>query len=195
MSRTDPPLDLARRQAMFSGAWRDPARPWVVSVIGYVSIAFGYIFFLLKGAYLLVQFVDESWIRENVNVDFARPDITPLEFLIGVLILLVGIGLSLASLAGGIGLLKLRQWGRRLVMLYAIGAITMTILVGIWKLARVDREIELAMQSTTRPVEGFNIDEQRNFVFANSVIQPIVMLVWPITILTILTRAHVRKAF
>lgn len=172
--------------------WRRPDRPWQLSTIGYVGMAMGYIGFLLKGVTLVMQFVPVDVIRKNLNPDFNR-DVTPTEFTISVLSLGIGMVLSLLSLAGGIGLLKMRRWGRQTMRLYAIGAIVMTLLMAGWGVSNFERRFQQQV-TAGRLEEGVDLQQERNLAMLRQVIQPVALLVWPMAIITILGRRPIVEA-
>lgn len=178
------------------GVWRRPDRPGAVSVISYVLIGLGYVGFLLKGVFLVVSFLDVETLR-GFNPDFNRPELTRAEFAISTLQYVAGMLVSLTALAGGIGLLKMRGWGRRLAIAYAVAALLMTVSNGVWKLATFDRQFELMVQSNTRMMAdpSVSVADRKNKQFTVWLLAPIAQLMLPGAILGILTRRHIIEAF
>jgi hypothetical protein len=172
--------------------WRRPDRPWQLSAIGYVGMAIGYIGFLLKGVTLVMQFVPVDVIRKNLNPDFNR-DVTEGEFTVSVISLAIGMVLSLLSLAGGIGLLKMRRWGRKTMRVYAVGAIIMTLLLAGWSFSNFDRRFQQQV-SAGRLEDGVDLQQERNLAMLRQVINPPALLIWPLAIITILGRRPIVEA-
>jgi hypothetical protein len=101
--------------------------------------------------------------------------------------------LSLLSLAGGIGLLKMRRWGRQTMRLYAIGAIVMTLLMAGWGVSNFERRFQQQV-TAGRLEEGVDLQQERNLAMLRQVIQPVALLVWPMAIITILGRRPIVEA-
>ncbi len=176
--------------------WRDPARPWQASVIGYFCLVIGYLGFLLKGvAFVTFFLVSDEWIRANINPEYARPDITPQMFTLLGIGQLAGVAISLVALVAGFGMLKMRRWGLAAARLYAISAILATLIEGGYRVATFDDQFRMMVQSTTQPAEGINYDDARNRHFFGLTLSSLARLTMPMVILALIRKPHVTDRF
>lgn len=176
--------------------WRDPARPWQASVIGYFCVVIGYLGFLLKGvAFVTFFLVSDEWIRANINPEYVRPEISPQMFTLLGIGQLSGVVISLVALVAGFGMLKMRRWGLSAARLYAISAILATLIQGGYRIATFDDQFRMMVQSTTQPAEGINYDEARNRHFFGITLSSIARLTMPIAILALIRKPHVTDRF
>jgi hypothetical protein len=181
--RANAPLDYATRGASL---WMNPNRPKTLSLVAYVAIAIGYIGFIWKPLTLTPFVID----ARKINPNYIYPDLTPMEYVGAIVWVIVGAAFSLVQIAGGIGTLKMRRWGVKLLAIYALAAITMSLLQAGHRLIYFDRWMELQAGATTQAV---NMREMQQGGALVVVVGTAALLLWPIIILTVLTRKHVRK--
>jgi hypothetical protein len=178
-----------------AGIWSNPARPRPLTIIAYISVALGYVGFLLKtSTFAVLTLLSETFIRQNINPNYVAPDISPGEFAFAAAVGFAGLITSLLSLAGGIGLLKMRRWGRSLLMMYAAAALTLVLVNGIRNVATFDRRFELSLSATTRPDEQQELADTKNQTFLVSLVAPVALMIWPAAVLSILTRPYAKAA-
>jgi len=165
-----------------------PQPPPAVRWIGYLSLAIGYFGLTLKPVALAPLFFD----LRRIKPDYVAPQYTPAEFTYVVLYALIGAAVSAVALAGGLGVLKMRPWGRTLLLAYATCAVVLTLVTAAYGIAQFDRATELVVASSTQPVD---VPRLRNFQMFFLVSGTLARLLWPAILLTVLTRPHVKRAF
>ncbi len=185
-SNPDAPKTPTDYQTRASSLWLNPHRPKTLSLVAYVAIAIGYLGFIWKPL-MLTPFVIDA---RKINPNYVYPDLAPLEYVGSVVWLLVGALVSLVQIAGGIGTLKMRRWGVRLLIVYAFAAIVMSLLNAGYKLTNFQRWMELQAGASTQPVNMLELQQGGALVIA---IGTMSLLLWPAIILTVLTRKHVRQ--
>ena len=197
---TTPPTtrlrDLPRAQAATlhprpapQGIWNRPDRPFVVGVLGWVCAAIGYVSFFLKGSQLPSYFIDMKWL----NPAWKPMPLTRYQFLANITLLLAEMALALLAIAGGLGCLKLREWARRTLFWYAIAGIALGLLKFIYQMSTFDQQIDFRISTTSEAVDRNLLANREFFYLATTTLMT--SLIWPLLVLAILTRRHVRKAF
>ena len=183
----DLPPELAPA-AIEYGLWNRPDRPKVVGIIGWVSAAVGYLAFVFKASQLPSHFMDMTWL----NPDFKPPPYSREQFAGIVFLLIAEMLLGLACIAGALGTLKMREWGRRLLISYALAALVLSVLKAIFQFHYFDFMVQYQLSSTTQPIDRRQFE---NAQFFNLIVATAMMPVWPLLVLGILTRRHVKQAF
>jgi hypothetical protein len=178
------PLDYQSRAASL---WMNPNRPKTLSMLAYIAIALGYLGFIWKPLTLTPLVID----ARKINPNYIYPDLSPGEYVGVILWVVAGTFFSMVQIAGGIGTLKMRRWGVRLMFVYAFAAIVMTLLNAGYRLVFFQRWMELQAGATTQAV---NMQDMQRSGALVVVVGTAALLLWPIIILTILTRGHVRRA-
>ena len=163
-------------------------RPKIIGFVGWVCAGIGYMSFVLKGAQLPSYFMDMRWLNPN----FVPPPYSRGQFTIAVSILLAEMLLGLVSIAAGLGSLKLREWGRKLLIVYGIASIVLTLLKASWQIAMFDFMLDYQLSTTTQPIDRASIENPQFFAL---IVSSIVQLFWPTLVIVIATRRSVRDAF
>ena len=171
--------------------WRNPNRPWQLSLIGYFCVVVGYIGIVWKIPSNSSLFISTEFLKK-VNPSFIEPKYTSIEYVYSLATVLLGTLVSIIALAGGIGVLKLRPWGRKFIIIYATSAIFMTIVKCGWGTIFFDNQVDRIIQSTTQPVERESVERAQTTVITFGTPAE---LVAPIAMLTILNRRAIREVF
>ncbi|MFT3787739.1 MAG: hypothetical protein QM770_16480 [Tepidisphaeraceae bacterium] len=165
-----------------------PERPKTVSIVAYLAIAIGYVAFILKGTSLTPFLID----ARKINPQYIYPDLTPFEKYSAIGITMFEMALQLMCFVGGIALLKLRPIGRKLLITFAVLGILLVIYQTSYNATHFQRFVELQAGATT---QAYDINKLRNDGLMKIGIMTPVLLMWPLIILTVLTRKHVKEAF
>jgi hypothetical protein len=171
------------------GATR-PRRPKIVGFIGWICAGLGYASLILKGSQLPSYFVPEK--MKAINPEWKPPPFSREEFTIAVFILFAEMFVGVICMSGGLGCLKLREWGRKLVIGYGILSITLTIAKSAWQIHMFDFMIEYQRSMTTQPITE---DVTGNLRYFALIVSAIAQLLWPLIVISILTRPHIKDVF
>jgi hypothetical protein len=182
--------DLPPVSPLEEGAPARRRRPKIVGFIGWICAGLGYASFILKGSQLPSLLVPEK--MKWMNPDWKPPPFSHGQFTIAVFILLAEMFVGLICMSGGLGCLKLREWGRKLLIAYGIASIILTIAKSAWQIAMFDFMIEYQRSMTTQPVMQ---DATGNLRYLALIIMAGAQLMWPLIVISILTRRHVKDAF
>ena len=166
-------------------------RPKIIGFVGWITAGIGYLSFVLKGAQLPSYFFPE-WVKSAINPAWTPPPYSRGQFAIAVSILLAELLLALVAVAGGLGSLKLREWGRRLLIAYGVAAILLTLVKSAWQISMFDFMLDYQISTTTQPVNRASMENPQFFAL---ILSSIVQLFWPIFVIIIATRRYVRDAF
>lgn len=174
-----------------STVWRNPNRPWQLSLIGYFCVVIGYIGILWKIPSNSNLFLNADLLRK-VNPNYVDIPYSAFEYVFVLSMVLIGTVVSFIALAGGIGTLKLRAWGRKAVIIYASCAIALTLAKCVWSFVRFDDDVGRMISSTTQPVDPEAARRSRATVL---VFGTLAQLIAPMAMLTILNRRVIRDVF
>ncbi|HQY89453.1 MAG TPA: hypothetical protein PK402_12445 [Tepidisphaeraceae bacterium] len=177
--------------------WRNPNRPWQLSLIGYFCVIVGYFGVILKIPTSAPLFVSTEFLRK-FNPSFPEQHYGAVEYVYALTTVLVGTIVSFIAIAGGIGVLKLRAWGRKCVIIYASAAIVMTLVKCVWTATHFEAEVArivAATTQTTQPIEPADPEAVRRSRATVLFFGTISQLVAPAAMLTILRRRPIREAF
>lgn len=189
--RADLPPEFAGAVApRHTGIWNRPDRPRIVGIIGWVCAAIGYLSFVIKLAQMPSFFFPD--LMKAFNPNYVLPPYTRGQFLGSVLILLAEALIGLLAIAGGLGSLKLREWGRRLILAYAVAALAMSVVRGVFQYVTFDAMLDNAIAASTQPIDRQAAENAQFFYFVTSTMM---FAVWPLLVITIMSRRHVRQAF
>lgn len=183
-----PPAEYPPIRATHDGIWNRPDRPKLVGIVGWICAAVGYLAFILKGGTLVRYFSDMKWLNPN----YVAPVLTRNQYAAEVFLVLADMAVGLLAIAAGLGALKVREWGRRLLIWYAIAALVVGLLKAIYQFASFDSMLDHAIAASTQPVDRPTA-ENREFFFLISA--TLMMAIWPILVIVVATRRHVREAF
>jgi hypothetical protein len=167
--------------------WTRQDRPKMLGLLGYLCLALGYVGFILFGTGLFPFFVD----ARKLNPKYIYPDVTPFENLAAMLYLVFMAILCLTLLAGGIGLLRMKFWGKRVVTICACVMLSLIVLKFLDLSIRLDRHADLQMQATTQPLVA---NEVKQALLMHGLISSAMFAVFPLIALTILTRRYINEA-
>lgn len=171
------------------GMWNRPDRPLVVGVIGWICAAIGYFTFFLKGSQLPAAIgMDMSWLTPG----YKPMPLTRFQFMANISILLVDMAIGLMAIAGGLGVLRLREWARRTLVYYALIGLAFGLLRTIYQIAMLDAQIDFQISTTTEAVDRNAFGNTQFFYLITTAMMG---GVWSLLVLGIMTRGHVRKAF
>lgn len=174
--------------AAHAGIWNRPDRPKIVGIVGWVTAGLGYLNFVIKGGFLFHYFSDMKWLNPN----YVPRVLTRGQFAAEVSLTLADMAIGLLAIAAGLGALKLREWGRRSLIYYAIASLTLGLLRAIYQFSSFDAMMDGAIAAATQPVNRQSAENREFFVLISATVM---MAVWPILVLMISTRRYVRAAF
>lgn len=166
-------------------------RPKIVGIVGWVCAGIGYASFFLKGSQLPSYFAQDM-LKKYVNPDWKPPALSRGQFSIAVSILFAEMFVALICMSGGLGALKMREWGRRLLIIYGITAIVLTLLKGAWQISMFDVMLDYQISATTQP---YDRTAGGNAQFFALIVSTVSQLLWPAIVLSIVTRRYVKDAF
>lgn len=170
------------------GIWFNPSRPKIVAFFGFVCLAIGYVGFVMKGAGLPALFMDMKWLNPNYKpIPYNR-----VQFTVTVFIVLIDLLIHLVCIAGAIGTLKMRHWGRKTLIAYAVGGIVFTLLKTAWQISMFDFMIDYQLSTTTQPVDHQQMQNQQFFAL---IVMTIVQLLWLGLVIVLLTNRYIRGRF
>lgn len=174
---------------VYRGIWYRPDRPRIVGMAAWICVAIGYLGFLLKGSQLPSLFMkDMTWLNPNWKpMPFSRE-----QFAIVVLILIAEMILSLVCIAGAMGALRMKHWGRRTLIWYALIGAVMTLGKAAWQVSMFDFMLDYQMSTTTQPVDRASLE---NIQFLNLIIMTIVMLAWSGILLVLMKNRFIVESF
>jgi len=176
--------------AASAGIWNRPDRPKIVGIVGWVTAAIGYVSFILKLSQLPVFFFPEH--MKVFNPNFVLPPYTRGQFAGSVLLLMAEAIVGLIAIAGGLGSLKLREWGRRAILVYGGAALVLSVVRGVFQYVTFDAMLDGMIAASTQPIDRHAAENSQFFFFLTSTAM---FAVWPAIVLTTMTRRHVRQAF
>lgn len=165
-------------------------RPKAVGFIGWICAGLGYASFIMKGSQLPSYFFPDK--MKWINPEWKPPPFSHGQFTIAVLILFSEMFIGLICMSGGLGCLKLREWGRKLAITYAVTSIILTIAKSAWQISMFDFMIEYQRSMTTQPV---TLDAAGNMRYFALIVMSGIQLLWPLLVIILLTRRYVRDAF
>ena len=196
----DPPHDLpvtTRRlrdlppslaPARHDGLWNRPDRPKIVGILGWITVAIGYLSFILKGGGSIRYFSDMKWLDPG----YVAPVLTRNQYAAEVSLVLAELAIGLLAIAAGLGTLKLREWGRRLLIAYALAALATGALKAIYQFASFDGLVARTVAAATQPIDRQAVENRGFFILITFTLMS---AVWPLIVLTLATRRHVSDAF
>jgi heme/copper-type cytochrome/quinol oxidase subunit 3 len=170
------------------GLWNRPDRPRTVGFIGWVTVAAGYVSFCVKGGTLPRYFIDMRWLNPN----YVAPVLTRGQFATEVLMIVADMLLGLMAIAVGLAALRMRDWGRRGLIWYASIALLLGAIKATYQFTMFDTMIDQGIAASTQPIDR-QMAENREFFYL--VTATPMMAVWPLLVLWIATRPHVRRAY
>lgn len=165
-------------------------RPKIVGFIGWVCAGLGYASFIMKGSQLPSYFIPDK--LKWMNPDWKPPQLSRGDFTIAVSFLLIEMLVGLVCMSAGIGCLKMREWGRRLAIVYAVVSIVLTILKCVWQVHMFDFMLDYQQSMTTQP---FDRELAGNREFFALISMSVMSLFWPLIVISILTRRHIKDIF
>lgn len=171
--------------------WRNPNRPWQLSLIGYFCVVVGYIGIVWKIPSNSKLFLSADFLRK-VNPSYVDVPYSAFEYVFVLSMVLIGTIVSLVALAGGIGVLKMREWGRKAILIYATCAIILTLAKCVSSAMRFEEDVQRMIASTTQPVDPEAARRSRATVLVFGTLS---QLVAPMAMLTILNRRVIREVF
>jgi hypothetical protein len=172
------------------GIWYRSDRPRVVGIIGWVCAAIGYGAFVLKAPQLLIYFWPS--ILKSVNADWVPMQLSRGQFAASVFILLAELALALFTIAAGLGALKMKEWGRRSLVWYALLAAVLTVIKTGWQIFMFDTMLDYHATTTTQP---FDRQTAGNAQFVVLLIMAAVQLLWAAMVASLMTRMYVKEAY
>lgn len=166
-------------------------RPKIVGLIGWICAGLGYASFILKGAQLPSYFFPEM-LQKYVNAQWHPPHLSRGQFTIAVFVLFAEIAVGLICMSGALGALKMREWGRKLLLIYAALSVLLTIVKTAWQIYMFDFMLDYQISLTTQPVDRELAGNRQFFAL---IVSGFAQLLWPAIVASILTRRHVKDAF
>ena len=162
----------------------------MIGFIGWICAGLGYASLILKGSQLPSYFFPEK--LKAINPEWKPPPLSREEFTIAVLILFAEMFVGVICMSGGLGALKLREWGRKLLIGYGVLSIVLTIAKSAWQIHMFDFMIEYQRSMTTQPITQ---DETGNLRYFALIVSATAQLLWPLIVISILTRPHMKDRF
>lgn len=156
---------------------------------GFLCLAVGYVGFVMKCAQLPVLFFDMKWL----NPEFKPIPYSREQFTIAALSLFLGIAISILCATGAVGALKMRHWGRRLLLWYAILGAAYTLAKSAWQISMFDFMLDFQLSTTTQPL--FDRATMENRQFFALVVMTIIQLAWFASLVLLLTNRWVKESF
>jgi len=164
-------------------------RPWQVSVIAFPAIIFGYLGVLLKPAITLPYLSDMRWLIDS----WQAPERIAGEWAFQVYVVFaVGVFQSALCLVSGMGLLKMREWARKGILVYAVLSLFMTAAYVAFQIYSSDEVVKRVMASTT---EILRQDDVRAGHMSMVVVSTMMRLPFLLLILGFMLSGNVRQAF
>ncbi len=174
--------------AVPQGIWYRPDRPKIVGMAGWFCAAIGYVGFIMKGSQLPALFSDMKWLNpEYKPIPYNRE-----QFTIAALILFAEMAIALLCIAGALGTLKMRHWGRRTLIKYALIGAGFTIAKTIWQIHMFDFMLDYQLSVTTQPVDRHMLENRQYFAL---MVMTGVRLLWFTGLLVLLTNHHIVESF
>ncbi len=156
---------------------------------GFLCLALGYVGFVLKGASLPALFSDMKWL----NPEYKPMPLDRVQFSIYASMIFVDLFIHLVCIAGAIGLLKMRHWGRRTLIWYAgIGAVYLLIKTA-WQIHMFDFMLDFQLSTTTQPL--FDRETMANRQFFALVVMTAIQLAWSAALILLLTNRFIVDRF
>lgn len=185
-SRSRLPLPPPAKRGLFF----NPDRPKIVGMAAWFCMAIGYVGTVMKTAQLPVLFFPEQ--MKKLNPNFIPIPYSREQFSIAVFSLLIGIAISIGCIVAAVGTLKLRQWGRRGIIWYAIIGAVATLAKSAWQMRMFDFMIEFQLSTTTQPVDRQLMENRQFFAL---IVMTIVQLVWFGGLILVMSNHWVRERF
>jgi hypothetical protein len=189
---SDAPQNFRQRESPPTAThsiWFQPDRPKIVAMLGFLCLAIGYVGFVMKGAQLPSLFSDMKWL----NPDYKPIPYNRVQYSIAALLLLSSMLLSLIAIAGAIGTLKLRHWGRRTLIWYAIIGAMYTLAKTGWQISMFDFMLDFQLSTTTQPL--FDRETMANRQFFALIVMTGIQLAWSAGIVLLLTNRYIMSRF
>lgn len=171
------------------GIWFHPLRPKIIAFFGFICLAIGYVGFVTKGAGLPAIFMDMKWL----NPDYKPLPYNRVQFTVTAFIVFTDLLFHLVCIAGAIGTLKMRHWGRKTLLWYAILGSVFTLIKAAWQISMFDFMIDFQRSTTTQPLIDRATMENRQF-FA-LIVMTLIQLVWSALLVVLLTNRYIRGRF
>jgi heme/copper-type cytochrome/quinol oxidase subunit 4 len=164
-------------------------RPWQVSVIAYLAIVIGYLGVLLKPATSMPFLSDMKWLVENWQPPTRLP--YEWEFQI-VVVLILGFIQSTICLVSGWGLLRMREWARKGILIYAGLSLLMT---GAYVAFQLYSSGEVVSRTITSTSSVLNPADLRAQHLGMVVMSTLTRLPFLFLIFGFMTSRHIKQAF
>ncbi len=160
-----------------------PRRPTSVTVLAILGIILGALG-LCGMVSNLVQLVIKT------NPVLVQMDRSPVMHIWSPVSIVLGLGLTIALLAGSIGMLSLQTWARQMVLIYAVASLVLgvlgTIISAIWMIPIFN---QLASDPDPAVRMGGVVGKYSLFI------SPVIGAIYPVFVLVFLRRRNVVEAF
>lgn len=160
-------------------------------MIGFLCLAIGYVGFVLKGTQLPALFFPEK--MKALNPAYVPIPYDRVQFSIATLSIILSMFISLFAIAGAIGTLRLKHWGRRTLIWYAIVGAVFTLAKSAWQASMFDFMIDYQLSTTTQPL--FDRATMENRQFFALIVMTGVQLLWAAIVIVILTNRYIVSTF
>lgn len=186
--RSDPVADLPLVSSLPLDAAGHLRRPKIVGFIGWICAGLGYVGFVVKGGMLPSYFMDMKWL----NPEWRPMPYSRGQFATAVTIHLLDMAYALVAIAAGLGTLKLREWGRRLVVYYALAGVPFILLKAAWQVWMFDFMLDYQISTTTQPVDRTSMGNMQFFAL---LVTTGAQLLWCAILASIMTRQYIKDVF
>lgn len=160
-------------------------------MVGFLCLAVGYVGFVLKGTQLPALFFPEK--MKALNPSFIPIPYDRVQFSIATLTILAGMLISLFAIAGAIGTLRMKHWGRRTLIWYAIVGAVFTLAKSAWQASMFDFMLDYQLSTTTQPL--FDRATMENRQFFALIVMTGVQLLWAAIVIVLLNNRYIVSTF
>jgi cytochrome c oxidase assembly factor CtaG len=164
------------------------ALPLPLRAVGYLMVLLGYFGIVCKPTTLVQLFPDfVKRLNPAWSESLAADDATLL-----IVRVCVGTPISIIALVGGLGMLWMRKWSRKVVIAYAVLAILATLVFGAIAYRQLAPAVDQYVTSSTQPVDR---DQFYYAQLARLVMSVAGQLILPVGILGVMTSPRARRYF